>query len=432
MIPILLLLGIGGLMHAVLSFSADDRQGVLLAFGFLLLSAFFAAKVVSRFGLPKLTGYLIAGIVTGPHLVALVDQATLDNLKVVGGVAVCMIALTAGSELNFERVKPVARILRRLTLFAAVGSMFVLGTVLYFIRPLLPWLAAMPPNEALAVSMLIGIALSAKSPAVVMALVSETRAEGNLTRAILATVVVGDLVAILCYAIGSTVVSTVIGADADVVTIVATAGWSLFGSAAIGAGIGAIIGVFLLHVSRGASLFAVVICLAVAEIGQRIHLDPLIVMLAAGVWLENVSKADSSKLLGDIESASLPVFLVFFALAGAKIDLSMLYASLIPVLTLAVARGASFFLGAQVATHVREVDPLVKRYTWVGLLPQAGLALALALLIQKSFPTFGMDASVLLFGVVGLNEMVAPVILRMVLLRSGEAGRREDADFAPH
>jgi hypothetical protein len=245
-------------------------------------------------------------------------------------------------------------------------------------------------------------------------------------------VVVGDLVAILCYAIGSTVVSTVIGADADVVTIVATAGWSLFGSAAIGAGIGAIIGVFLLHVSRGASLFAVVICLAVAEIGQRIHLDPLIVMLAAGVWLENVSKADSSKLLGDIESASLPVFLVFFALAGAKIDLGMLYVSALPVLALAATRAASFYVGGRIATAIRDVDPLVKRYAWTGLVPQAGLALALALLIQKSFPTFGMDASVILFGVVGFNEMVAPVALRAVLVRSGDAGRRADADFATH
>jgi Kef-type K+ transport system membrane component KefB len=432
MIAILLLLGIGGLMHAVLSFSAVDRHGVLLAFGFLLLSAYFAAKVVSRFGLPKLTGYLLAGIVAGPHVLALVPQDTLDHLKVVGGVAVCMIALTAGSELNFERVRPLARVLRRLTVFAVIGAMFALAAALYLFRPLLPWLAAMPANEAMVVCMLVGVALSAQSPAVVMALVSETRADGSLTRVILATVVVADLVVIVCYAIASTMVSAVIGGGADIVITVATAGWELFGSVAIGAGIGAIIGLFLLHVSRGASLFAVMICLIVAEIGQRIHLDPLIVMLAAGLWLENVSKADSSKLLGDIESASLPVFLVFFALAGAKIDLGMLYVSALPVLALAATRAASFYVGGRIATAIRDVDPLVKRYAWTGLVPQAGLALALALLIQKSFPTFGMDASVILFGVVGFNEMVAPVALRAVLVRSGDAGRRADADFATH
>jgi Kef-type K+ transport system membrane component KefB len=431
-IPILLLLGIGGLMHAVLSFAAVDRQGVLLAFGFLLLSAYFAAKVASRFGLPKLTGYLLAGIVTGPHVLDLVVQDTLDHLKVVGGVAICMIALTAGSELNLERVRPLARVLRRLTVFAIVGAMFTLGAAVYLLRPFLPWLSDLPDRQALAIAMLIGVALSAQSPAVVMALVSETRAEGPLTRVTLATVVVADLVVIVVYAIASTAVSAVIGADADIVIIIATAGWELFGSAAIGVGIGAIIGLFLLHVSRGASLFAVMICLVVAEVGQRIHLDPLIVMLAAGVWLENVSRADSSKLLGDIESASLPVFLVFFALAGAKIDLALLYASLVPVVILAAARAGSFFVGAAVATRVDGVDPAVRRFAWAGLVPQAGLALALALLVQKSFPTFGDDAAVILFGVVGFNEMIAPVILRAVLIRTGEAGRREDADFSPH
>jgi Kef-type K+ transport system membrane component KefB len=431
-IPILLLLAIGGLMHVARSFTAvAGPEGVLVAFGFLLLSAFFAAKLVSRLGLPKLTGYLLAGIVSGPHLLGLVDQPMLEDLKVVGGVAVCMIALTAGSELNLEQVRPVARILRRVTLLAVIGAMGVLGGVLYLIRPLLPWLDAMPPDHALAVSMMVGVALSAQSPAVVMALVTEMRAEGPLTRIILATVVVADLVVILCYAIASTVVSSVIGASVDVVTTVASVGWELLGSVGFGIGIGALLGRFLLYVRRGASLFAVLLCIVVAEVGQRVHLDPLIVMLAAGIWLENVSRADASKLLHDFESASLPVFLVFFALAGAKIDLRSLYAALVPVAILVACRAGTFFVGGRLATAVAGVDPVVKRYTWFGLVPQAGLALALALMVQRSFPGFGPEAGVLLFGVVAVNELIAPVVLRAVLLRSGEADRRQDTDFAP-
>jgi Kef-type K+ transport system membrane component KefB len=430
-IPLLLLFALGGLMHVARSFTgASGPQGMLLAFGFLLLTAYFAAKVVTRFGLPRLTGYLIAGIVTGPYLLGLVDRDMLDNLKVVSGVAVCMIALTAGSELNLKQVKPVAGILRGITVFAIIGAMFALAGVLYLIRPLLPWLNAMPPRDAMVVSMMIGVALSAQSPAVVMALVSETRAEGPVTRIILAAVVVADLVVILCYAVASTVVSTVTGGSVGVLTTVVSVGWELLGSIGFGIGVGAIVGQILLRVSRGASLFAVMICLVVAEVGQRILLDPLIVMLAAGIWLENFSPADASKLLHDIESASLPVFLVFFALAGAKIDIYTLYASLAVVAILAATRATSFFLGSRLATRGRDVDPAIKRYVWFGLVPQAGLALALAILVQKSFPTFGQQASVILFGVVGFNEMVAPVILRAILVRAGEAGKRVESDFA--
>jgi len=430
-IPLLMLLALGGLMHAARSFAGASPSGaILLTFGFLLLTAYFAARVVSRIGLPRLTGYLLAGIVTGPYVLGLVDKPMLEQLKVVSGVAVCMIALTAGSELKLAQVRPVAGVLTRLTLFAIVGSMFILGGVVYALRPLLPWLNAMDPTGAVAVAMMIGVALSAQSPAVVMALVSETRSEGPVTRVILAAVVVADLVVILCYAIASTVVGTVTGGGVELVRTVASVGWELLGSVGFGVLVGGLIGQFLRHVSRGASLFAVMICLVVAEIGQRILLDPLIVMLAAGIWLENFSRADASRLLHEFESASLPVFLVFFALAGARIDLFTLYASLGPVAILAATRAVSFFVGGKLATAGAGVDPAVRRYAWFGLVPQAGLALALAILVQKSFPGFGPSASVILFGVVGFNELIAPVILRAILIRSGEAGRREAADFA--
>ncbi len=72
---------------------------------------------------------------------------------------------------------------------------------------------------------------------------------------------------------------------------------------------------------------------------------------------------------------------------------------------------------------------MVTRYAWFGLVPQAGLALALALVLARSFPSFGEQAAVILFGVVGFNECVAPVILRFVLIRSGEAGKKPGVDF---
>jgi hypothetical protein len=72
----------------------------------------------------------------------------------------------------------------------------------------------------------------------------------------------------------------------------------------------------------------------------------------------------------------------------------------------------------------------VQQYAWVGLVPQAGLALAIALVLEKTFPSFGAQAAVIVVGVVSLNQLVAPVILRMVIIRSGEAGQKPSIDFA--
>jgi Kef-type K+ transport system membrane component KefB len=280
------------------------------------------------------------------------------------------------------------------------------------------------------VCLMIGIATSAQSPAVVMAMISELRSEGPVTRVLLAMVVVADFVVIICYAVSSSVAGALIGGDIDVGAQVASVSWELGGSIVFGVLIGALLGVFLRLVKHGASLFAVLVCLVVAEIGARIHLDPLITMIAAGLWLENFSRADASQLLHDFESAQLPVFLVFFALAGSHIDLGTLYVSMVPIAIIVAARATSFFAGCRIATAGAAVDPSLKRYTWFGLVPQAGLAIALALIMQKQFPTFGNEAGVLLLGVVAANQLVGPPVFRLVMLRSGEAGKRATTDFA--
>ena len=143
-----------------------------------------------------------------------------------------------------------------------------------------------------------------------------------------------------------------------------------------------------------------------------------------------MSRADASELFHGFESAQLPVFLVFFALAGSKLDIFGLWSAIIPVAIIAVVRAASFFAGARFATRLTAAPDEVARYAWFGLVPQAGLALALALVLVKTFPSFGDQAAVLLFGVVGFNECIAPVILRAMLLRSGEAGKKQGIDFA--
>ncbi|HEU0032044.1 MAG TPA: cation:proton antiporter [Kofleriaceae bacterium] len=427
----LLLLALAGLMHAARSFSTDTTlAGTELAFGFLLLAAYFTSKIVSRVGLPKLTGYLLAGVLAGPYVFGFVTADMMVPLKIVSNTATAIIALEAGSELEIAKVRPVMRTLRAMTIFAVIGAMFVITAVVYLTRPMLGFFEGFDLTQSLAVSAMVGVSLSAQSPAVVMALLSEMRSEGPLTSTVLASVVVADLVVILVFSIATAITSSVIGGGIDVLETVLGVLWELLGSMVFGVALGMLIGQFLLSVKSGASLFALLVCFVVAEIGARIHLDPLIVMLAAGIWLRNFSRADASDLFRNFASAQLPVFLVFFALAGAKLNIYELASMIVPVGLIAIARASSFYIGTKVATTATNAPDVVKKFAWFGLVPQAGLALALAGVIEKSFPSFGDKARVLLIGVVGLNECIAPPILRGMLLRSGEAGKKAGVDFA--
>jgi Kef-type K+ transport system membrane component KefB len=430
-IPLLLLLAVGGLMQAAGSFATTPTSAtVLLAFGYLLLTAFFTARLASPFGLPKLTGYILAGIASGPFALGLVTADMASSLKIVSGTATAIIALEAGAELQLQTVRRVLRTLRAITSFAVIGAMFVLGGAVFLLRPWLPFLDGLDAWQAAAVSMMLGVTLAAQSPAVVMALLAETRAAGPLSEVILASVVVADLVVILCFSIASAAAGAALGDGLDLLSTARDVGWELLGSIAFGLAIGMLLALFLRSVKTGASLFALMICVVVAEAGPRVHLDPLIVMLAAGLWIRNAPRTDASALMSGFESAQLPVFLVFFALAGVRLDLQTLYASIVPVAVITVARAATFFVGCRIAASVTRAPRPVQQHAWIGLVPQAGLALALALVLEKTFPTFGGPAAVMVVGVVSVNQLVGPVLLRASLIKSGEVGKKPSVDFA--
>ena len=428
MIPLLLLLCVGGLMHAVRSFTGGlSIGGIDLAFGYLLLAAYFTGRIFGRFGLPRLTGYIVAGVVSGPYVLGLVTFDMGKSLSIVSDVAICILGLSAGSELNIKKLRPVMATLRWMTFFTVIGTQLVIGGVLFVLGPmlhLLDFFGHMTLTQMLAVCFILAVALSAKSPAVMMAILAETGAEGPLSQVMLGSVVLADFVVLLIYSAASTLTIAVIGGGVDVVMTALSVSWELLGSIVFGVAIGMLLGRYMLSVKHGAALFAVMVCVVVAEVGSQVQLDPLIVMLAAGIWLENFSKANARDLLRDFESAQLPVFLVFFALAGGKIELDLLYKALIPVILIALARAGSFYVGAKIACVRTHAAPIVTKYAWFGLLPQSGLALALALLIEKTFGELGKSAAVIVFGVVGVNEMISPVLLRLVIMRSGEAGKR--------
>jgi Kef-type K+ transport system membrane component KefB len=438
MINLLLLIAVGGMMQAARSFTSDTTvAGTELGFGFLLLASYFTGKIFNRFGLPKLTGYIAAGVVAGPYVLGFVTKDMGVSLKVVSTTATAILALEAGSELEIKQIKPILKTLRGITLFAVIGSMFTIATALFFMRPMFPTIFdKIDTQQSIAVCFAIGVALSAQSPAVVMAMLAETRAEGPLSRTMLASVVVADLTVITLFSVVLAITGAVIGGKVDVAGTALSVGWELIGSIIFGVLLGMLIGQFLLSVKKGASMFTLLVNVIVAEIGARMHLDPLIVMLAAGIWLRNFSRADSTKMMHDFQAAQLPVFLVFFALAGSKLDIHSLFASLLPVGIIAFVRASSFFTGAKLACKISGAEDVISKYAWFGLVPQAGLALALALVLKNTLPSFGFDqaagdtAAVILFGVVGFNECIAPIILRIMLIRSGEAGKKAGVDFA--
>jgi len=426
---LLILLALGLLVHTaqtLLPIGGDvhGAAGTALAFGLLLLVAFVSGDVLARLRLPKLLGYILAGIVVGPHALGLVSENMILQLNLIERVAICLIALTAGGELNLKRMRPLLPTIMALTWWGAIGTSILLGFGLFLVAPKLAFLRSLEGPTLLAFCGMLGVVLSAQSPAVVMALLSETRSEGPVSRTILGTVVIADLVVIVLFSGVSTVVRSLMTGEGDAAGAALTIAWELFGSMGSGILVGLLLAYYLRKIGQDASLFVVLLCIIVAEITTRVHLDPLIVMLSAGLVIANFGEPDSSSVVYDLQVASLPLYLVFFAVAGTTLHLDLLFEFGAIAAMLVALRAFGFGVGGAIATRQARSPIEIRRWAWMGLLPQAGLALALALVVQRSFGEAGEGASALLLGVIALNELLMPIVLRNALVKSGEAMTR--------
>jgi Kef-type K+ transport system membrane component KefB len=428
MMNVFIVLALSGLMQALGSFSAAEQgsAAISLTLGYLLLAAHFIGGLFKRVGLPKLTGYIATGVVVGPPVLGLVSSSVLESSRVVNGVAIALIALTAGSELEYRAMKPLLRNIREISLYGVIGTSWLLSGTAYLMRGYLPFMDRMTPLEAAVVALVLGVVMVAQSPAVVVALRDEMEAEGPVASTVLGVVVIADLVVILLFAITSSLAKAVLGGGIDMLQTAGNLAWELLGSLVAGVVIGYLLGLYLRKVQEGAGLFVLLVAFVIAEVGQRLHFDPLLVALAAGIFVRNLTTMGDT-LHRHIEAPALPVYILFFAAAGANLHLDVLAVVGGPAVVFVLVRGIGLLSGSALGARAAGAPPQVRRYAGFGLLPQAGLALALSMLFAKTFPEFGSEAAALTLGVVTINELVAPALYRQALVRSGEAGKRASA-----
>lgn len=426
---LLVLAGLAGVLHAARSFVPEGGEppevaSVALSTGFLLLTAFVVGRIFALVRLPRIVAYLITGMVLGPSLLGVVPVAMLERLDLVKGVAICLIAFTAGGELKLRQMRPLLRTIGSLTGVAVLGTGVLLTAALILMRPWLPFLGSFAPLPLVAFSAMVAVALVAQSPAVVMALLDETRSEGPLSRTSLGAVVLADLAVVVLFGVLSALAQATAGRETTPALTAMGIAWELFGSFGVGVGLGVLIALYLGTVREGTALFVLLLCVVAAEVGIQLALDPLLIMLAAGLYVENVARTDAEPLITDIQAGSLPVYVLFFAVAGAGMHLGALAEMWPAAVALVALRAVGFWAGSAVAT--RGADPMVRRWAWAGLLPQAGLALALALIVERAFGAVGQAASALILSVIAINETIMPVVFRQALAAAGEVGARTE------
>ena len=406
-----------GLVFQRLSVGAPLEARATLALGFLLLAALLGGLLVKGVSLPGVTGYLLIGFVAGPSVLGLIREDEVQGLEFLSDAAVALIALAAGGELKLEALRRQGRLIGRLTLgaIAAPGVLVIAGVLAAS-----AWMPLTAPHEwgdRLAIAILLGVVAAASSPAVAIAVIAEARAEGPLARTVLATTVAKDVVVIVLFMVALAAARGITSVGSVDVAFVASAIGELIGSIALGLLLGWLIAQYLKFVRQHLVLFVVGVAFVTAEAARLLHLETMLVALVAGFFMENISPVEGEELVRGVERSSLPIYAVFFGLAGARLHLDVLTAVGPWVAAIALLRLGGLVWATRWAAGGHEI---VRRYGWMGLVSQAGVTLGLATIVRRAFPTWGLSLEMLIVGLITVHELVGPILFRVALHRAGE------------
>ena len=400
----------------------NGYETTTMLLGFLLLSAFLMGLVASSIGLPKITGYLLTGIIFGPSLGGYATTMMVDHLKVINGMAVALIALTAGGELKLIRIKHIMRPLVFISVFS-MGMIFLgIFAMVMFLGPLLSKIGFQSSWPMLiSIGLILATISMASSPTVAIAVINDTGSKGRVSDLILGTTVIKDLAVIITFSVVIAFVTILKepGASFNVFSIgnaILEIGLSLL----LGIVFGWLLGLYLKKVGHELVLVVLGFCLIVAEVSTVYHLEPLSICLAAGFYLENFSGDLGEKLIVAIKKLSLPVYAVFFSVIGLGLKIDALMNLWVVAFLFVIVRILFIYLGTLLGARLGGATSKMSKYGWLGFISQAGVSLGLAVTISKTFPDWGPQLEILIISVVTIHEMIGPILLKYSLDKSGE------------
>ena len=393
----------------------------LLLMGILLVAAFLIAQLLKKIKLPKLTGFMITGMIVGPNVFHFLTHENLHQLHFFEEFALAFIAITAGGELKFSRIK---KILKPVSFILFNQLFLVFFAIFLLLIPLSKlFLGGLITNKQYLMGFAILFAATAlsKSPATTMGIITELKAKGRTTEIVLSVTVLKSIIIVLIFPLIITyskiyLIDQFQFTGQQVTELVL----NVLGSLGLGIGVGIVIILFLKYVQIEKAVFLFLTGILLTELSGIFGLEILISSIMAGIVVENFSEKGDELITG-IEKTSLPLYIIFFTFAGASLDLDTLKKAFLMTILLIILRMAFLYLSNFIAGYFLKENKIIKHYSWLGFIGQAGIAVGLANIIEKAIPgEIGIIFKSILIATVVINEFLGPIFFKYLLIKAEE------------
>lgn len=417
-----------------------DLQSMFIfvaSFTVIALASKQIGALFARFKLPSITGFLFTGMVAGPFIFDFISAEATEGLRFVDELSLAFIAFAAGSELYLKELRSRFKSIRFVTV-GLVVSTFTLGSLTVFVlTDFIPFMQGLPVASRIAIAILAGAILVARSPSSAVAIIKELRAKGPFTQTAMGVTVVMDVVVIILFSVNVSIADALFTGLRFNLTFIILLFVELAASLGIGYTVAKILQLILsFHGNRIAKAVGILLTgYAVFALSAWVRhfthdnlpfevlLEPLLVCMIGSFWLIN-STDHRDEFLNTLHDIGPLVYIAFFTLTGASLTLDIL-ADIWPItLVLFAVRLGGIFIGS-FGGGVLAGDPMAhNRVGWMAYITQAGVGLGLAKEVGVEFPAWGLAFATTMISVIVVNQIVGPAFFKWALFIVKEARPR--------
>ncbi|RKX69248.1 cation:proton antiporter [candidate division WOR-3 bacterium] len=387
-------------------------MNTLFSAGIIFLGSLLMMRLSNRFRLPSVTGYLIFGVLIGPYVANLIAPQIIKASGMISNLALSFIAFGLGQNFTLANVRKIGKMVIAISIGEVVGSFLVVSLAL--------WLIGRVP---LSLAIIFGAIAPATAPAAVVMVTREFKARGPFTDTLLSVVAIDDAWGIILFAFCLALAKVIAGMGGGGSREIVYAFTEVGGSLVLGGVLGyllALSGRFL-RTSTELLITTIGFIALTAGIAAYLKFSILLANMALGTSLVNSERA-SGKYFETIQRIDTPFYLLFFVLAGAHLELPKLLGIGVLSLLFILTRLPGEMLGAYIGAVITKAEAKIRRYIGLGLAPQAGVALGLALIAFHEFPQFGdLILSTIIVTTI-IYEIFGPILTRIALEKAGEIG----------
>jgi Kef-type K+ transport system membrane component KefB len=411
-----------------LNFSALTLLGIAIIIGF------YMGCTARRARLPSLIGYMILGVIFGPSIFNLINEPMMEHLSFITEIALGFVAFSIGAELSLLSLRRLGPGIISIIFAESFAALFVVTGAIYLLTHDLP------------LALIFGAMAPASAPAGTVAVIQEYKAKGNLTKALYAVVGFDDGLAIIIFGFAAAFAKNILITEAtslkgsilhSMLIPLKEVGLSILIGGVVGFGFCQI--VRRLQNSKDILIFIFGAIFITTGLSQRWHLSLILTNMMIGFVLVNTRRESLVRRVMEPLMEIMPlVFILFFCLAGAHLDLLSLPALGTIGVVYIIGRSVGLIGGARLGAMIGNVDKNIRKYLGLGILSQAGVAIGLSLIVKHDFTL--LDAQYHMPHAVEIGskvlatitatciffEIIGPILTKIALKRAGEIPEQQE------